>query len=383
MIIPVYNTQKYISKCINSVIFQSYENLDIILVDDGSTDGCSKICDEFAQKDSRIQVIHKKNGGLVSARKAGIPYIKGDYVISVDSDDWMNSNYLENFVRILEKTGARQVWSVSYCREYENHEYRCEAYLEPNMQLESEEGQKYLYRRARGEYGYKDDIPYYMWSKCVEKKLFAEVYASLNDKICYHEDLSFSIRCIAKDAEIVFIDNSGYHYFQRPTSVSHVASEEDIEALQIVHDETIEYLSQYKDILILKQVPESAYISAMMVKNFRGLQVISDNESCLKPFHGIKKGSSVIVFGMGNVGKQIVEYISDTQVCELVAATDTRMIELSQFKYTFILPENILQYNFDYVIIATVKNTLIGEIREKLIRLSVPENKIVYARELF
>lgn len=98
IIIPVYNVEKYLSRCINSILSQSYKDLEIILVDDGSPDNSPRLCDEIAQKDSRVVVIHKSNGGLSSARNAGLDIAKGEYIFFVDSDDWLSSKeVLEQF----------------------------------------------------------------------------------------------------------------------------------------------------------------------------------------------------------------------------------------------------------------------------------------------
>lgn len=95
VVVPVYNVSKYLHKCIDSIINQTYKSLEIILVDDGSTDGSSAICDYYAQKDPRIKVIHKPNGGLSSARNAGIEVVSGDYVSFIDSDDWLEFDYYQ------------------------------------------------------------------------------------------------------------------------------------------------------------------------------------------------------------------------------------------------------------------------------------------------
>ena len=92
VIIPVYKVQDYLPKCIESVLQQTYHNLEIILVDDGSPDKCGKICDSYARKDERIRVVHKTNGGLASARNAGLECATGDYVCFIDSDDWITKN---------------------------------------------------------------------------------------------------------------------------------------------------------------------------------------------------------------------------------------------------------------------------------------------------
>ena len=109
VIVPVYNVEKYLERCINSIIQQSYNNLEIILIDDGSTDASGKICDEYKEKDDRIIVIHKENGGLSDARNAGIKIFTGEYVTFIDSDDYVSKNMVSNMLDILEKSSCRIV----------------------------------------------------------------------------------------------------------------------------------------------------------------------------------------------------------------------------------------------------------------------------------
>ena len=109
IIVPVYKVEKYLDKCVRSIVEQTYKNLEIILVDDGSPDNCPAMCDEWARKDSRIAVIHKENGGVSSARNAGLAACTGDYVGFVDSDDWIDSGMCEEAMRIILATGVMQV----------------------------------------------------------------------------------------------------------------------------------------------------------------------------------------------------------------------------------------------------------------------------------
>ena len=106
VIIPVYNVEKYLCKCVDSVINQTYKDLEIILVDDGSPDSSGEICDEYAKKDARIKVIHKENGGLSSARNVALDVANGDYVAFIDSDDYINENTLKEVVEKLDETQA-------------------------------------------------------------------------------------------------------------------------------------------------------------------------------------------------------------------------------------------------------------------------------------
>ena len=109
IIIPVYKVEKYLDKCIKSIVSQTYSNLEIILVDDGSTDNSGMICDKYKEKDKRIIVIHKKNGGLSDARNAGIKIFTGECVTFIDSDDYVSSNMIMSMLDVLEKTSSKLV----------------------------------------------------------------------------------------------------------------------------------------------------------------------------------------------------------------------------------------------------------------------------------
>ena len=106
IIVPVYNVKPYLNRCVNSLLGQSYQNMELLLVDDGSTDGSETLCDEYAAQDARVRVLHKKNGGLSDARNAGVDAAAGEYLSFVDGDDWVSPYYIENLYRALEQAGA-------------------------------------------------------------------------------------------------------------------------------------------------------------------------------------------------------------------------------------------------------------------------------------
>ena len=106
IIVPIYNIEPYLEDCIKSLTVQTYKNIEIILVDDGSTDGCPDICDKYASLDSRIVVIHKKNGGLVSARKAGLEKSSGKYIGYVDGDDWVEPLMYEDMYNNMKTSNS-------------------------------------------------------------------------------------------------------------------------------------------------------------------------------------------------------------------------------------------------------------------------------------
>jgi glycosyltransferase involved in cell wall biosynthesis len=118
VIVPCYNVEQYLPKCIDSILYQTYKNLEVWLVDDGSPDKCGAICDEYAKKDARIKVIHKKNGGLADARNVALDVMTGEYVVCVDSDDYISPTHIEGLYHLIEKYSA-DVSVNTFCSFYE------------------------------------------------------------------------------------------------------------------------------------------------------------------------------------------------------------------------------------------------------------------------
>ena len=208
VIVPVYNVEKYLRRCIDSIINQTYTNLEIILVDDGSPDNCGKICDEYADKDSRIKVIHQQNGGLSAARNAGLDIATGDYIGFVDSDDYIAPEMYEKLYEALVQSDA----DVSIC----------------NFQRVDEEGNRLKtrekinndiftnYQALTELQGNKGLCFIIVCNKLFNKALFNEVRFPLGKKC---EDNYIAHKLIYNSKRAVCIDDILYYYLQRETSI--------------------------------------------------------------------------------------------------------------------------------------------------------------------
>ena len=117
IIVPVYKAEKYLNRCVDSILAQTFTDFELLLIDDGSPDRSGEICDEYAKKDSRIRVFHKKNGGVSSARNLGLDNVLGEYVTFVDSDDWVEPDFVETMIQTYEKFP----WTIPVCG-YVNHD---------------------------------------------------------------------------------------------------------------------------------------------------------------------------------------------------------------------------------------------------------------------
>ena len=122
VIVPIYNVEKYLARCVDSIVNQTYKNLEIILIDDGSPDLCPQMCDDYAEKDSRIKVVHKKNGGLSDARNAGMAVATGEYISFIDSDDYVSDDFFECLLDVMNKENS-DIAECSVVKFYEDNRF--------------------------------------------------------------------------------------------------------------------------------------------------------------------------------------------------------------------------------------------------------------------
>ena len=216
VIVPIYNTEEYLGECVESIIHQTYENLEIIMINDGSTDKCANICDAYALMDSRIKVIHKKNGGQSSARQTGIATSQGEYLMFVDSDDWIDVETIEKCVAVAKQNNSECVL-FSYIKEYANRSIP--NYLfETDFNYNKKETEEKIHRRLIGyrkeELQYPEKIDN-LSTICI--KLYKRETAlrgriiSLNE-IGTSEDTIFNIYALEGCRNISYINQCFYHY---------------------------------------------------------------------------------------------------------------------------------------------------------------------------
>lgn len=215
IIIPVYKVEKYLEKCIQSVINQTYENLQIILVDDGSPDNCGKICDEYAKKDHRIEVIHKSNGGLSDARNKGLEIAKGEYIGFVDSDDYIEADMYEVLYNLLKQYNA----DVSICNFY--------TVSQGKISIKNADNGINEYNRIEilKEILLDKNIQSYAWNKLYKKELFDEIKYPIGKK---YEDIGTTFYLLEKCNKVVVTGKSEYYYINRQDSIVNNVTESTI-----------------------------------------------------------------------------------------------------------------------------------------------------------
>lgn len=233
IIVPVYKVEKYLDRCLNSLVKQAYQNLEIILVDDGSPDNCPKMCDNWSKKDNRIKVIHKENGGVSSARNTGIECATGDYITFLDSDDY----YSETFSNCLSFLNGDNI----YCFSYNSDQNGLVKKIQPNIAWN--EGLNHDFNKGK----ISTVIYNSVWNKIFKTAFLKENNIIFDTGFVIAEDLKFVLDCFVNDEKMNFINAAYYNYYQNSESVIHNVTFKKINDTLQVCEYAIKSLKNFKD----------------------------------------------------------------------------------------------------------------------------------------
>lgn len=227
IIVPVYNVEAYLPRCMDSLLTQAYSDIQIVLVDDGSTDRSGYICDEYAERDSRIKVLHKQNGGLPSAWKMGVEHADGNLIGFVDSDDYCDKEYFNALVKGITDNDA-DIAVCGFTTDYENGNGNnpvcgASAYLKAGVY----DGE--TLQEIKNEFFAKPTTLYWArWLRVIRRDLIVNNLHYVDEKITVGEDIGIALATLFDSERIVIVDSYGYHYVQRGNSIMHSVSFKDI-----------------------------------------------------------------------------------------------------------------------------------------------------------
>ena len=308
VIVPVYNGELYLKECIDSIRNQTYPNLQIIIVNDGSTDNTSVVCEQYARIDKRIQVVNKENAGLVAARKTGIEHASGKYIGFVDADDWIDKDMYESLLNVMEKYQCDLAASGNYRQFGENYT------IDKNMLPEG------VYHRAEME---QEVLPYMLYNgsyfqmgvrpnvvnKLFRKDLLENILAKVPDEITNGEDVAITYTYLLYANTIFLLDNAYYHYRQHSSSMSQ--SHADMETNEITGIRLLYsylYSKFVQDSLSDKLLEQlDFYISHLLIQRYSW--IYDDNTTAFRIFGGVKHDCKIGIYGAGKFGKQIFNHI--------------------------------------------------------------------------
>lgn len=234
IIVPVYNVEKYLSRCLESIIHQTYENLQIILVDDGSTDKSGDICDTYAKFDKRIEVIHQPNQGAGAAKNAGLDAACGDYIMLMDSDDYIESNMCDKMLIAMNEHNVDIVQCL-FKRIYINKEYSTRFCFESDKPVRSLSNKRFLFEMV---YDWKYTV---FWNKLFKASLIDQnIRFPVGRKI---DDEYFTYKLVCNAKRVVNLNDMFYNYRMRNSSVMNESSQS-----KLIYDRIDSFIERYENI---------------------------------------------------------------------------------------------------------------------------------------
>ncbi len=377
VVVPIFNTEDYLKKCIESILHQTYKNLDIILVDDGSTDSSSQICDFYSNKDSRVTVIHKQNGGLVSARKAGVRAAKGHYIVNVDGDDWIEQDRIKELVHNgICHSGADMVYMAGYSRDYANDHILIEPDISAHT-FDAEQKAQMLSMIFDPQEAFKVKIGWCLCAWAIKRELLQEKQPLINEKIVLGEDAICVLFCLVSAQRVSVIKQNGYHYVQRTSSITHAVPElscRDMLPMNIWYHQLKNYLESNHVFDEMQKIFVYLVLYELMIADYGWL--LKANKNFLYPFPQVRKGHRLIVYGAGALGYSLMKFLSESQDYQVVLWVDRNTNRQTIPGYYISPIETILSAEYDFIVVAVMGADMAKEIKTSLIQKGVSENKI-------
>lgn len=369
VIVPIYGIDRYVGQCIESIINQSYGKLEIILVDDGGQDRCPEICDLYSRKDSRVKVIHKSNGGLVSARKAGLMESSGAYVGYVDGDDWIAPGFVQNLCDAAISTDADMV-CAGYSRDL---------FAKSELFYNALSADTYDSSKLEGLWGnmasygsfYRPGITTYVWNKLFRREILLQAQMEVDDRISLGEDGSVTYPALLSCSRVVVTENTDYHYRQREDSMLKQSIDffDDVRRLRYLYDYMLRWADA--DPMLQKQVTD--YVLSLAIIRLGGRPPRNICSVFDKPYYG----NDIVIYSAGTFGQQLVKRIEESGQCRIVAWLDDDYWEYRRCCLDVDPVESITKLAYDYVLIAAVDEGVKSQIISRLLGLGVEKNKIL------
>lgn len=376
VVVPIYNAESTLRKCIDSIIGQTYENIEVVLVNDGSCDGSLKICKEYAKRDGRIQIINQVNQGLIMARYNGAAVLNCDYLTFVDADDWIDLYAYEKMSVYMDNDEDVVMFQII-------------RYFDESNQTFSKSN------FPAGRYN-KNDIkniilPYMVWDikkydfgidpslccKIIKKNiLMSELERVKRLKIYYGEDSAVTYPLFQNINSLVISEECFYYHRQRVGQkiASYIEDEEFYGKLFLLYDYLKKRIGTNRE--ICKQI-DYFYVYSVNMR----LRIYGDRKSrrgYVFPFDIIPVRSKIVIYGASEIGQLFYEQIMRIKYCTVVAWVDRNSL-----MYQHLGVKNIEQLmyceDYDYIVIAVGKKEIANQIIKDLTSMGIDENKIVWS----
>lgn len=383
VIVPVYNTEKYLPRCIESIQRQTYTNMEVILLNDGSTDGSKAICNSYAGKDARIRVVSQPNRGIIAAKKTALASCHGQYVMFVDSDDWIEEEQLEAMLnRMMAEDCSLVCANVIMDREGSTawKRNRIPAGVYETGRIAGD----LFYYKDTWEYGI---LPYSV-AKLYPKRLLEDVLGRIEDSVRYAEDKAIVFGCVFQDIKVCFMEEGYYHYCIRDNSVCQSENPDYLVELTRFYRYVKKLFERHaQKEYLFRQLGHYLAVEARIAIDQK-LGLASLENPIYRPSYELDPSvfcdakKDVILYGAGKVGEDYREKLKESGGIRICGWVDKRF-ESCRAKGMDVCPvETLKGQRYDYVLVAVKQEPLFGEIKEELLHMGVEEDKIVWGKPL-
>lgn len=373
VIVPIYNIEPYLGECLDSVCSQTYKEIQIILVNDGSTDRSGEICLEYAGMDSRITLVEKKNGGLVSARKAGAALAKGDYVCFVDGDDWVDPDLLEKVLSRMPENDPVDIVSFGCVEEYS--EYQVSRYNSiPEGVYRGDRLAALKDELLMGEYFFQWRVLPHLCDKIIRREILNACIEKVPGSISFGEDAACTFPCILRADSVMSLNIAPYHYRQRQGSIVKQAGELEADKFTGLYKTLYEAVGKKE--ALLNQLKYYMFF-VLCLKAYSRIET----ELVLFPFSRVRNHHRVLVYGAGGFGKVIEPFVRRSEQLELAGWADGNAEYYQRQGLEVLSPDQIRTREFDMVVIAILDEGVGLKVKEELEGLGIDSEKIDYVKE--
>jgi glycosyltransferase involved in cell wall biosynthesis len=373
--VPAYQVEQYLPKCLDSLLSQSLRDLEVIVVDDGSTDSTGRICDSFAASDRRVRVIHQANKGLVSARKAAAAIASAPYIACVDGDDYVDFDYCE---RLLDLAGASNADVVvgGHIRDYRDARQFIPPSLPPGVYRGDGMREVLSVCISRPPF-FTHGISTYLWGKLFRTHLYREAQQAVPDHLTIGEDAACVYPIVALSSAVAVSDSCGYHYIQRqssmlkaradrvPAEVAKMSNLMNFIRARMLNEENVELLRQLDEYELSQILIRSGGVS------------YTTAEELLVFGRRVQRGAKLSIYSAGTFGQVMFNRIQSSKFADVAYWVDEDWQEYRKDGLPVVSESALPGDGFDAVVIASLSPAFVSSARKRLSGLGVPDSKVV------
>lgn len=378
IIIPVYNVKEYLAQCIDSVLNQSYENIEVLIVDDGSTDGSSQLCDMYGERDSRVKVLRQENKGVVAARNLGIENASGKYIGFIDADDWIDK---EMYAVLISEIGECDVVSTGYKKYYFENENEVQYFdAIPEGRYEGRDKMEFIWSNMICYMGTERKGVYsYLWNKLFRRDIILRFYKNLNTKIRYSEDAAFLYNFLLNANSVAVVHKAFYHHRIRHGSAVYSYDKYFLSNVNEFYVSVEELFSKHylKENLISQLEKKTIQLLNEGIQYKMGFSE-GLNFKYVLPFQEELVNKTVILYGAGRVGVEYYKQLKKIPNCKIIHWVDKNYKNIKQHNINVESIEIVKDAEFDYLLIAIEKEVVVRTVKEELEKYNVKKNQILW-----